>query len=895
MSPQLLKERVNDDLLEKLGFVASKKVFKQTLVKANTVKHYKQQKYNLLREESEGFSKLYIELLLFFSSITGPVSCDAMVQRVNSFIGCFQLDPNRSADVMMEAFERVVARKNMNEFSQTAFVTLLKLFNSTSVTHILGFKFEAYSKPDSPDYTPRSLFQLAALLLKAKIVNIVELYPHVSHSSPSPFFRAIVGLVLFSFGGGSSLVFQLSPDDKDLVKDREEFIKEAVNTLKRATEIRVNATDEKEEQEKEEEEKKKRRAELSAKADSKIAAAGGIHGPEFGPPQQKIELLACVLDSDDWPTAEWLLTRLKAIVPVSNSRVCQALCSYIHRHVEPVYGPIAAKFRVLSSAKPLGATLPIEDAPAILCVPVSFLNIYLHKDPMLFSKICRVIAASLRKTAEGQSGGNNQNTVQPMIVDEKEDRAGDEDGAEDGDDNEGGQLLSTCVTEVKITQDVEDLLADTLLPTFALFPSNCGLASELWSVLSLLSYKMRYTLYGEWDRVSYDKYAELMVAKAEVLKQTRYMSRRIVAGGEKEAGRKLIKYSSSHPLVVFDIVLNQVQTLEGFGALIVDSTKYLTKLNHDVLTFMTIRRMSESQMKELKSDGQNESSFLRRLSAFVGMFFRKYIDVDLDSVLEFIVAQLQDDQPIYLILLKDLISNMSGLKASDDLSDDMLLGQAGGDLLQDETFTFRQNKNYKKSSQALLQSLWRTKVILPLFVLMAQLRSYVSLRTSEFNQLGVITGYVDKIQEAFTLFTDFVTSRIPSPESYASLFPTLFELVTKNFVPLDSAFFMLRTVLLQPSIARAPADLPPLPPLAVGPVVSVSASGDGKETGTDAQVNSVPLPLVETCRRLVPESAWSGLSPELYSLFWSLRMYDLYVPSEIYEVMMLCRKADVRF
>ncbi len=37
------------------------------------------------------------------------------------------------------------------------------------------------------------------------------------------------------------------------------------------------------------------------------------------------------------------------------------------------------------------------------------------------------------------------------------------------------------------------------------------------------------------------------------------------------------------------------------------------------------------------------------------------------------------------------------------------------------------------------------------------------------------------------------------------------------------------------------------------------------------------------CVRAWPQGVWSALTPELYTLFWTLTVHDLYVPTAAYE------------
>ena len=58
----LLKARLEGDLLQEAGLIDSAAEYHKQQVRKNTKDFYTTQKYNLLREESEGYSKLITEL-----------------------------------------------------------------------------------------------------------------------------------------------------------------------------------------------------------------------------------------------------------------------------------------------------------------------------------------------------------------------------------------------------------------------------------------------------------------------------------------------------------------------------------------------------------------------------------------------------------------------------------------------------------------------------------------------------------------------------------------------------------------------------------------------------------------------------------------------------------------
>jgi len=98
---------------------------------------YKQQKFNLLREESEGFAKTITELNQNFS-IT-KLTSEQLYDRLMALIGYFDIDPNRMLDLVIESFEYHL------EYTKI-YVDLLRLlhFDQITLCQLIGFKFQQY-------------------------------------------------------------------------------------------------------------------------------------------------------------------------------------------------------------------------------------------------------------------------------------------------------------------------------------------------------------------------------------------------------------------------------------------------------------------------------------------------------------------------------------------------------------------------------------------------------------------------------------------------------------------------------------------------------------------------------------------------------------------------------
>ncbi len=97
----VLRVRLDLGLLSDVGLLKNTAAFQTRLIRAKTKLFFKQQKYNLLREETEGYSKLLVHLCQDFSE----TNADELVNIMRSLIGYFNLDPNRVIQLILNVLE----------------------------------------------------------------------------------------------------------------------------------------------------------------------------------------------------------------------------------------------------------------------------------------------------------------------------------------------------------------------------------------------------------------------------------------------------------------------------------------------------------------------------------------------------------------------------------------------------------------------------------------------------------------------------------------------------------------------------------------------------------------------------------------------------------------------
>ncbi|SPO05840.1 related to regulatory protein RLR1 [Cephalotrichum gorgonifer] len=111
VSHQAMRETLEVPLLNQLGLIRDS--FAKLGIRHATNLLYRQANYNLLREETEGYSKLITELFTSSSTSAPPTSeaAHATFEKIKALIGTFDLDVGRVLDVTLDVFAAVLIKQ----------------------------------------------------------------------------------------------------------------------------------------------------------------------------------------------------------------------------------------------------------------------------------------------------------------------------------------------------------------------------------------------------------------------------------------------------------------------------------------------------------------------------------------------------------------------------------------------------------------------------------------------------------------------------------------------------------------------------------------------------------------------------------------------------------------
>ncbi|XP_048653062.1 THO complex subunit 2 [Marmota marmota marmota] len=655
VSDTVLKERLDPETLESLGLIKQSQQFNQKSVKIKTKLFYKQQKFNLLREENEGYAKLIAEL---GQDLSGNITSDLILENIKSLIGCFNLDPNRVLDVILEVFE---CRPEHDDFFISLLESYMSMCEPQTLCHILGFKFKFYQEPNGE--TPSSLYRVAAVLLQFNLIDLDDLYVH------------------------------LLPADNCIMDEHKREIVEAKQIVRKLTMV-VLSSEKIDEREKEKE-----------KEEDKV---------DKPPDNQKLGLLEALLKIGDWQHAQNIMDQMPPYYAASHKLIALAICKLIHITIEPLYrrvgvpkGAKGSPVNALQNKKAPKQAETFEDLRRDVFNMFCYLGPHLSHDPILFAKVVRIGKSFMK---EFQSDGSKQ------------------------EDKEKTEVILSCL--LSITDQV-------LLPSLSLMDCNACMSEELWGMFKTFPYQHRYHLYGQWKNETYNSHPLLVKVKAQTIDRAKYIMKRLTKENVKPSGRQIGKLSHSNPTILFDYILSQIQKYDNLITPVVDSLKYLTSLNYDVLAYCIIEALANPEKERMKHDDTTISSWLQSLASFCGAVFRKY-PIDLAGLLQYVANQLKAGKSFDLLILKEVVQKMAGIEITEEMTMEQLEAMTGGEQLKAEVrvaifvyffFTFYLQSKYdelKKSEKGSKQQHKVHKYITSCEMVMAPVHeAVVSLHVSK--------------------------------------------------------------------------------------------------------------------------------------------------------------------
>ncbi|XP_076922275.1 THO complex subunit 2-like [Bidens hawaiensis] len=821
---RLFHERCEEEFLWDSEMIKIKAAdLKSKEVRVNTRLLYQQTKFNLLREESEGYAKL-VTLLCQGSEVCSPNASAATVGIIKSLIGHFNLDPNRVFDIVLECFEL--------QPDNSVFLNLIPIFPKSNASQILGFKFQYYQRMEVNNTVPFGLYQLTALLVKKEFLDLDSIYAHLLPNDDEAFDHYNVFSAKRLDLANKIGKINLAAIGKDLMDDEKQG--DVTVDLFAALDMEFEAVTE-------------RSSELEN--------------------SQTLGLLVGFLFVDDWYHANILFRRLSPVNPVEHTRICEGLFRLIEKTISPAYELVRQpQLRPTEGGSDYMETdtnltkRSFIDLPKELFEMLNSVGPYLHRDTLLLQKVCRVLRGYYLSALKCVVSGDDINLSE-------------------------NRTPRLHLKEARL--NLEEALGACLLPSLQLIPANPAVGQEIWAVLSLLPYEARYRLYGEWEKddecnpmvLSAKQTAKLDTRRIlkrlakENLKQLGRMVAKLAHANPMTVLRTIVHQIEAYR----DMIAPVVDAFKYLTQLEYDILEYVVierlvqggreKLKDDGLNLSDWLQSLASFWGHLCK--KYPSMELRGLFQYLVNQLKKGSGIEL-VLLQELIQQMANVQ---------YTENMTEEQLDAMAGSETLRYQA-------TSFgATRNNKALMKSTNRLRDSLLpkdEPKLAIPLLLLIAQHRSVVVIE-ADSPHIKMVCEQLDRCHGSLLQYVEFLCGAMTPVNSYAQLIPDLHDLIHLYHLEPEVAFLIYRPVM---RLFRCQTTSDVLWPLDCDESSSSSASGKDGELILDVGLPHKPImwsDLLDTVRTVLPSKAWNSLSPDLYATFWGLTLYDLYVPRNRYE------------
>ncbi|KAI0091900.1 transcription factor/nuclear export subunit protein 2-domain-containing protein [Irpex rosettiformis] len=834
LDANVCRERLELPLLHASGLIVDEQAFSKKEIRMRTGLFYKQNKFNLLREQSEGYSKLTAELTSSIgpahSAVDGyPMESLSAIEararpaweRVVGLIGYFDLDPNRALDIILDVFsvhlathysfflsllsfspwagslkysaDSMAVESSLDIYRGKDLDEVLKLAEgqagvsldppppaamgankSRVLAQVLGFKFAHYQGTDTTEQTPRSLYLTAALLIREGFITLEDLYPHISPSTDE--------------------IADIYEQYQASVESR--IVSARVSMLAMAAPLESSGSSS--------------RARQSTQAEQ-----AKPNGPKEAP-NQILGLLDALLSIGNLRPAIALLTKYPWMVDAF-PELADLLLRILKHSISKLYettwpsGPDKSSFSkakarfantglvsaperrvhitLMAPAPPSTSTttylffypnwterIPMcsstEDIVDVIEPLMSFVGIHISRDVNFLSKFLRI-------------GRSHVSSITPVNPETK-------------------KPIITTDLEHPTRQFWYKVLRQYLLPALPLVRGNAVCAVEVWNILRQYDVTLRWRLYGELKASAYKSHAELRVRAIQADRESKGILRRLSMQTIDSLAGAVAKLAHSDPCLLFTNAVTQIMAYQNMANCILQALNYVTVMGFDVLLYIVLEALANPKKDRVKDDGVNTSDWLQNLASFTGQLYRRY-SADLTPMIRYIVHQLQNGQTSELVVLQEVIRHMTGISPLPNMTDSQVIAMAGGPYLRIEAISsvargarLEPGDMTLKGPQRLGRALTESQLARPLLIQVAQQRQKCVYQPPTPNApLKSLASLYDTCHGVLLQYIELLVSPtvVPLADYASKILPPLVELHRVYGIPAPICMHMIRPIL----------------------------------------------------------------------------------------------------
>lgn len=754
-------------------------LFEKKIVRANTNFLYKQKRFNLLREESEGYTKLVVELQGASCGVGPHNKMEAQVlsavNAIQSLIGYFDLDPVRSLDIIFDIFAMNIVRNSefyLNVLKQSTWWPIhlathgslqdLSQGGNSMAAQIIGFKLKSYSQLG--ENVPDAYMMLVAVLIKEGFICLGDIYPFLSPSDDELLKHEDVWkkeMEEKTYMARASALALAAPlvDDDDT--------RRPISAGNSSSEKKHSQNDTVNKKNKQQQSKKSQKAQLlsfllsvgslypSLFILSKFPFLPGAY-PEIADMVNRLVeytieplFLKTIINTKPTPSAS---LRPKKI-PVSAIRDTElddprrkGEILVLHPPVSPVYDENRYRFFYSDWSVGLATVDSIEGLQSVSEILLKYSGPLISRNARLLVRICRIAKYFLQAK-----------------------------------DNE---------------EFWYEYFRNYILGAISVVGPNPGIIHEIFLVMQYFPFEARYALYGEWSAVLAKSNPHLKFATSKAEKDTKDVLKRLSKTNVREMMRRLAKISYANPIPSFTVFISQVESYDNLGDLVVEAARYFTDMGWDILPFVIMLQLTSGR-GTIQSSGMSDRKWIQSLSSFSAKLCKRYSLMDSSPIVLYLLKEFHSQIGSGIILLRDLIAQMAGITQLSNLAKTQIEALGGCPSLRTLVFESIGDKRSisSRSGKRLADVLTNLNIASELFIILCQThKGFIYTASDETAYQKVLAHRYDELTHVLIQYTELL-NEFMDQETFENNMISISELCTKYGISPTYAFELWRNVI----------------------------------------------------------------------------------------------------
>ncbi|QPG73583.1 hypothetical protein FOA43_000895 [Brettanomyces nanus] len=382
------------------------------------------------------------------------------------------------------------------------------------------------------------------------------------------------------------------------------------------------------------------------------------------------------------------------------------------------------------------------------------------------------------------------------------------------------------------------------------FVNNMASVNEIFSaVKGYFPIQARYNLYGEYQVVTAKNNPILKLNYGRTTKRMKDLLKRLSTENLSTSMRKFTKIVYSNPLAATDAFVSHIESYNSLTDLVVDSSRMLNDYSWEVLTYQILNKLTGSRTA-VQEDGLNYSSWFLNLSEFIGRLAQKYPEsFQLEPILTLIVKSMNGGFTETALIFKEIVQSMTGIKQINNLNSRQILMLNSEESIKKLAYDVIEDRRFKQhtTGKMLINLLVSSDFLNEMFILLCNLPTKIIEESHA--PLKILNRKCDEIYSLVQTFIAAIDENINS-KVFTHYMLSMEVLIGDYHVEPAWAFRIWRR-----HWSRA--------------IKLQQICGD--EVVVMSEFNrSLP--------KLLPHIKWDMISPQFYSTFWQLSLYEIDFP-----------------